>query len=485
MKIAYITSECVPFASTGGLGEVSSALPRALVQNGHEVIVILPLYRPVQEGGFDLVDPGLSFKVPVGLNARSVEVRLLHQHGVTVYFVGRDEYFDRRELYSLPHRDYEDNFERFVFFQKAAVELLDRIEFGADIVQANDWQTGLMPAFLHYGVHGQGRICNEGTVFSIHNLAYQGIFPSTLFSITNLPFSQFTVSGMEYYGQVSCMKAGIVGADRIATVSQSYAHQIQTESVGCGLHGVLSERSERLVGIINGIDYTEWNPSADANLPAEYDADSAGSGKRACKEALADELGLHATGDDLWIGMVTRLDELKGLDLLAEVIPEIMQRNAKLVLLGSGRVEYHQLCERWTKRWPTQFACRLEFDPALAHRIFGGVDAFLMPSRIEPCGLGQLQSMRYGAVPVVHATGGLADSVADLNGSGTRGTGFRFSTYNTQGLLGAVDRALALYADPDAWHKVVRRIMKLDLSWDQSARDYTAMYAGVLAARKV
>jgi starch synthase len=481
MKIAFITSECAPFASTGGLGEVSGALPPALAARGNQVIVIMPLYGQAARHAQTPADTGIRLDIPVGLQHRRAEIHRGRLDGVDVYFVGRDEYFDRRSLYGLPHREYDDNFERFVFFQKAAVELIDHLAFQPDVVHANDWQTGLVPSFLRHGIHGVGRTPRgEHTLFTIHNLAYQGIFPAAEFSATNLPYSSYSIEGMEYYGQVSCMKAGIVTADWVSTVSRTYAREIQTEPQGYGLHGVLAERNGRISGIINGIDYTVWNPETDPEIPVRYTAETVREGKTACRQALCRTMELPMDPERLLIGMVTRLVELKGIGLLANAIKALMERDVQLVLLGSGNAEYHDLARQWAATWPDRFACALVYDPVLAHGIYAGADAFLMPSQTEPCGLGQLYSMRYGTLPLVHATGGLADTVLDLSEDPTHGSGFRLPQYSPDGLLDAVDRAVTLHKQPHAFDLARQQIMRINHSWEHAATEYLDLYQHLL-----
>lgn len=477
MRIAFITSEFAPFASTGGLGEVSAALPPALAAHGHEAVVVMPLYGQVYRRAHTLHDTGIRLDIPVGLQTRRAEIYRARHDGVVIYFVARDEYFDRQALYGLAHRDYDDNFERFVFFQKAAVELIDHIVFDPDIVHANDWQTGLVPSFLRHGIHGAGRARGrERTLFTIHNLAYQGIFSAADFTATNLPYSSYSIEGMEFYGQVSCMKAGIVTADWVSTVSRSYAREIQSEARGYGLHGVLAERGERLSGIVNGIDYQIWNPETDPEIPVRYGVDSVREGKAACRQALRRTMELPHDPNRVLIGMVTRLVELKGIDLLAEAMEELMSREVQLVILGSGHDLYHEMAQQWAHAWPTQFACELGFDPVLAHNIYAGADAFLMPSQTEPCGLSQLYSMRYGTLPIVHHTGGLADTVHDLTRYPDQGSGFSFSSYTPEALLDAVDRSITTLQHPESINLIRPRIMQIDHSWTSAAQDYIQLY---------
>ena len=480
MKIAFVTSESVPYASTGGLGEVCGALPAALASLGHEVIQFMPLYRHVAEGDIPLEDAGFQVSVPMGQVTRRADVVCAERNGIRTYFIGRDEYFDRSHLYSLPQRDYEDNFERFVFFQKAAVEVLDFIRFNADIVHAHDWQSALMPLFLHFGAGGLGRSDGGRSVLTIHNLAYQGVFPASAFGITNLPRRCFTVDSLEYYGQISCLKGGALAADMVTTVSETYAREIQTEAMGYGLHGVLSGLGDRLVGIANGIDYRNWNPATDPLIAERFSADTTGEGKAACKDALLREFDLPSDPQIPLFGMVTRLVDMKGLDLLEKAMPKLMKKKVAIVLLGSGQEKYHALCRQWAERWPGKFACRLEYNAGVAHRVYAGSDLYLMPSRVEPCGLGQIYGMRYGAVPVVHTTGGLADTVEDLSPDGSTGTGVRFDRYDAASLLGAIQRAIGFYRAPGRWKRIGRRIMEQDFTWTRSAREYVDVYSSLL-----
>ena len=350
MKIVFITSECVPFASTGGLGEVCGALPVAQAALGNEVTLIMPLYRDVVEGDQELSETAIQCSVPLGNRSIPVTYKFAVRNGIRIYFVERDEFFDRRNLYGLDRRDYEDNFERFVFFQKAAVELLDHLQLQADIVHSHDWQTGLIPLFIRYGIHGTGRPSTEKTVFTVHNLAYQGIFPASEFLHTNLPYSCFSIDGVEFYGQISCLKSGIVSADQVTTVSRTYAQEIQTKERGCGLEGALSSRSNRLVGIVNGVDYREWNPSTDRFIAKRYSVDTVDDGKAECRKDLLEEFGLEDIDGVPVVGIVSRLVETKGIDLLAAIMPKLMKKKAILVLLGSGSEKYHRLCEEWPKR---------------------------------------------------------------------------------------------------------------------------------------
>ncbi|NCC50857.1 MAG: glycogen synthase GlgA [Spartobacteria bacterium] len=475
MRILFAASEISPYASTGGLADVGRALPLALQADGHETYRVMPCYRQIIEGISDLTDTGIRLPVALGLGKHVAEVWHSESQNPPVFFIRRDEFFDRSNLYSLPYRDYDDNFERFVFFQKSVVALIDALGLQVNIVHCNDWQTGLIPMYLRYGVNGGGRDFGERTVFTIHNLAYQGLYAASRFSSTNLPLSCFSVDGFEYYGQINCMKAGIVASDLVTTVSPSYANEIRTEESGCGLHGVLQAKGDRLVGILNGVDYSTWNPSTDKHLAARYD-DKRLEGKERCKEDLRSAMQLKTKPGTPIIGLVTRLTEQKGLDILASAMHTIMEMDVGVAMLGTGEKKYHRLCQAWAKKWPGRFSVRLAFDNAIAHKIEAGADMFLMPSRFEPCGLNQMYSLRYGTLPIVHRTGGLRDTIGELSEDFSEGNGFSFEPYGEEGLLDAVKRALAAYRKQAKWKQVVSRIMCEDFSWNLSAREYARLY---------
>jgi starch synthase len=482
MKLAYVASEIMPFASTGGLADVAGALPAALAKKGHAVWRVMPMYRQVREGPFKLRDIGLKLSIPVGFRSYTAEVWQCEDVTPLTYFIRRDEYFDRSQLYSLPDRDYEDNFERFIFFQKAVVALIDALDMKPDIVHGNDWQTGLLPLFLEHGIQGTGRGRKEKTVFTIHNLAYQGIFSGDNYSSTNLPFFCFSVDTMEFYGNISFMKCGITTSDIITTVSKTYAEEIQTEESGCGLHGVLATVKDRLVGIINGIDNEAWNPATDPHIATPFSAADL-SGKKACKRDLIQRMGLKISDDTPLIGMVTRLVEQKGFDILALAMDELMKLDVGVALLGTGREQYEELCKEWAETWPGKFAFVLDYDPELSHKIEAGSDLFLMPSQFEPCGLNQLYSLRYGTIPVVHAVGGLKDTIEDVGPDGQIGYGVQFKAYTPMAMLEAIHRAIELYRKRETWDSVVNRAMAQEFSWARSADEYVAIYERILAAK--
>lgn len=456
---------------------MAAALPIALAKRGHTVSRIMPMYRPLLEHLEEYSPVEEHLTIPIGHRRLHGDVYKHTQQGVTSYFIRRDEFFDRSELYSTSRREYDDNADRFIFFQKAAVELSDLLKIKPDIVHCNDWQTGLIPLYLRHGTRGEGRGRPESTVFTIHNLAYQGIFGASEFPSTSLPFSCFTISNMEYYGNMSFLKAGITSSDRITTVSETYAREIQTHELGFGLDGVLRERSSRIHGIVNGVDYTLWNPNTDPVLAATY-SERTLKGKASCKADLQKRCGLPVKAEIPLMGMVVRLVDQKGLDILSKAMDDLMKRSVQFVLLGSGQQQYEEKVQEWNDIYSDRFHGTLGYDSDYSHRIEAGADLYCMPSRFEPCGLNQLYSLKYGTVPVVYRTGGLADTVVPVSGEtdGGEGTGYAFETYSPDAFLAAVDVALSDYAKPERWKKIMKRGMKADFSWNTSAEKYEEVY---------
>lgn len=479
MKIAYVASEITPYASTGGLAEVAGALPQALCALGHEVVRFMPMYRSVMEGHPACRPAGITLTIPVGFHSYTADVWYSDTPAPRTYFIRRDEFFDRSCLYNLPDRDYDDNFERFVFFQKAVVALLDNLKFAPDVVHGNDWQCGLMPFFLREGWQGYPRARPEPFVFTIHNLAYQGIYPGSDYAETNLPFHCFSVGTVEFYGKINCLKGGVTGARAITTVSPTYAKEMCTRENGYGLDGLMAALGPRLSGILNGIDTQLWNPAADPHLVARYQAEER-AGKGTCRAAFLKQHQLRPCSTTL--GMVTRLVAQKGLDLVAEIMPELMKRDVSLFIMGSGDDRIQQQCLAWKATWPDRFGCHVGYESELAHQVMAFSDFLLIPSRYEPCGLSQFYGMRYGALPVAHAVGGLVDSITDIGaGDGDEGTGVLFREPSAKALLAALDRAIALRGQPSAYDAIQQRAMQADHSWSQPARRYAQLYDSVRA----
>ena len=481
MKILFAASEVAPFAKTGGLADVAGSLPRALAALGHDVSVVLPRYRQVDVERYGLRHAA-SFYVPLASWKERCDI-LVGSLGpkVTAYFVNKDIYYDRPELYRTLRGDHPDNAERFIFFSRAIPELCRALDIAPDIVHCNDWQTGLVPVYLRTLYRGVPQFTRTRSVFTIHNLGYQGLFWHWDLPMTGLGWDVFTPGGIEFWGNMNLLKAGIVFADAVTTVSATYAKEIQTPEYGHGLDGVLRGRAADLTGIVNGIDYDEWDPAADRSIAKSYSA-ARPAGKQACRKALLDELGLPATAAPV-IGMVTRLSDQKGLDILVDALPEIMALGARLVVLGTGDERYHRLLRDAGRLHAAQMHVLLAYDDALARRIYAGADMFLMPSRYEPCGLGQMHALRYGTVPVVRRTGGLADTVADHDAKTGTGTGFLFDEYTADALAACVRRAVSVFSDPPAWKRLMRAGMRVDLSWQRSAKDYVKVYRKILKER--
>lgn len=460
MKVAFVASEVAPFSKTGGLADVTAALPPALGAWGVEVATISPLYRSVRRHPLEATP----HRVRVPLGGSVVEARVFRSGGV--WFLEHDPFFDREGLYGTPNGDYADNAARFVFLSRGALELL-KLLGAPDVVHAHDWQAGLVPLYLKTLYAAD--FPRTRSVLTIHNLAYQGLFPPSEYPITGLDWRHYTWKEIEFYGRVNFLKAGLVHADALTTVSPTYAREIQTPELGCGLDGVLRERSAALRGILNGVDYSEWDPSRDPHLPARYSPEDL-SGKALCKAALQRRFGLPPRPETPVAGIVSRLSDQKGIDLLLEAAEALAAEDLEIVLLGSGDRSYQEAVLRMADRYRNRISVQVAFDNALAHLVEAGSDFYLMPSRYEPCGLNQMYSLRYGTVPVVRATGGLADTVID----GV--TGFTFGPYTAAAFLQAVRRALRAYGDRPAWRRMMVEGMKQDFSWAVSAARYRDLY---------
>jgi starch synthase len=481
MKVAMISSEVVPYAKTGGLADVIGTLSAALAQMGHELTVVTPLYSSVLQSGTVLEEPGRKISVP--LADRQVEGSLFHTRsapGVTVKLIRADRYFDRPFLYGTPAGDYSDNAERFVFFSRAGVEILQHEP--VDVIHCHDWQTALAIVFLRTQPERYGALARAKTVFTVHNLGFQGIFPAAEWPLLNLDSRLFTAQFLEFYGNINFLKGGLLFADKITTVSPTYAGEIMEPEQGFGLDGVLRERRKDVIGILNGVDYSQWNPETDRFIAKNYSADSPRA-KQSCKKFLQGAVGLPESSEMPLLGMVTRLTSQKGIDLLEAIFEQLMERDLQFALLGSGEPRYEEFFAGAAARHPAKFAVRTGFDEALAHQIEAGADIFLMPSRYEPCGLNQMFSLKYGTIPIVRKVGGLKDTVEDFDAATQTGTGFVFEPYEAQALLDAIDRALELYRSKSDWTALMRRAMSRDFSWERSARLYEQLYREIAAPR--
>ena len=473
MKVLFAASECVPFAKTGGLADVVGTLPKVLARGGVDARVIMPKYKVIPQEYKSKLTKELYFYVEMGWRRQYCGIESLRQDGVTYYFVDNEYYFGRDNIYSSGN----DEGERFAFFCKAVLEALVRISFIPDVLHLNDWQTGLMAALLATQYRQHEEYKNIKALFTIHNLRYQGIFPWLFMDdLLSLGGENFTSDKLEHYGCVNCMKGGIVYSDRINTVSPTYAKEIMTPYFGERLDGLLRARSNVVSGILNGIDNAAYDPSTDPVIPEFFDKDHM-EGKAACKRALQKELGLQQREDVPVVGMVSRLVDQKGIDLVECVINDIMRQDLQMIVLGTGDPRYHDLFNYAAWKYPGRFATRLEHSEPLSHRVFAGCDMFIVPSLFEPCGLTQMIAMRYGTLPIVRETGGLKDSVIPYNKFTGEGNGFSFANYNAHELLYTIERAAALYAqDKETWASLRKQAMEKDFSWDASAREYLKLY---------
>ncbi len=478
MKILFAASECVPFCKTGGLADVVGSLAPVLAKKGHDVRVVMPKYSMIPEKYEALMRHVVDFEVQLGWRRQYCGIESLEMEGVTYYFVDNRYYFGRNYVYGLGG----DEYERFAFFCRSVLNALPLIPFMPDIIHAHDWQAGMIPALLkiqYAKAPGYGAV---RTVFTIHNLQYQGIFGiRDVQDVLGLPEDVFTNDKIECYGSANYLKAGLVYCDEITTVSPSYAEEIQTAYYGERLDGLLRAKSAHLTGILNGIDTQEYDPQRDPLIAQTYSAEDL-SGKAACKRALQEQMGLQLRPETPVIGMVGRLSNQKGLDLVDYIIADLMAEDVQLVCLGMGDSRYINLFSWAEQNFRGRVAARFAMDSELAHRVYAGADLFLMPSQFEPCGLSQMISLRYGTVPVVRETGGLRDTVLSYNEYNNTGNGFTFFNYNAHDMLNTVRRGLHFYQNrKDVWQTLMSRGMKGDYSWDHSAEMYTSLYANMSA----
>jgi starch synthase len=478
MRILFVASEGLPFSKTGGLADVVEALPKAFVARGHEVAVVLPRYRGTKTT--TIVMPSLT--IPLGPRLRFPAVAdgtLLN--GVRYFFVDDPAYFDRDGLYGTAIGDFWDNAERFSEFSRAAIEIAKHI-WPADVIHCHDWQTALVPVLLRTSYADDPVMKDIPVVFTIHNMGYQGQFSRDIMDRVGIPAATFTPGGIEFYGDVNFLKAGIVYADYVTTVSRRYAQEIQTPEYGFGLDGVARSRADRLVGILNGVDYGAWNPAKDLLIPAKYSPKDL-SGKLACKQDLLRSFGLSEIPGRPVVGIVSRFADQKGFDLIAEVAPEIMREDMALAVLGTGDKKYEELFRTLAIAYPDRVGVKIAYDNAIAHKIEAGSDMFLMPSRYEPCGLNQIYSLKYGTVPIVRATGGLDDTIELFDLEHGTGTGFKFWDYTGGALLYTIRQALHHFADERIWKRIQLNGMEKDFSWKTPASEYVKLYEAARAAR--
>jgi starch synthase len=479
MRIVIATSEAVPYAKTGGLADVAGSLNKEYRGMNKEAYIILPLYKKIKEGDIPLRNTGLKIKVPVGEREIGGEV---FSDQVSAYFISCDEFFDREDLYGSPRGDYLDNASRFIFFSRGVLETSKMLKFRPDVIHCNDWQTALLPFYLQT-IYKEDRFFKDtATLLTIHNLGYQGLFPASEMPLTSLGWKFFNPEGIEFYGKINFLKAGLISADVLTTVSNTYAKEILQEDFGFGLEGVLKNRERDLYGVINGIDYDEWDPSRDKLIPETFHIENL-QGKAVCKRMLVKEASLDKVDRPL-IGMVGRLSAQKGLDLVLQSLEEILSLGVNLVILGKGDESYHRGFSEAAQRYRGRISVTIGFEESLAHKIYAGSDFFLIPSKYEPCGLGQLISMKYGTLPIGRRTGGLADTIQDYNPLAVRGTGFLFSDYTSSAMQDAIKRALCVYTDMDKFQKMIVSAMKMDFSWKRSAERYIELYGHTIKKRK-
>jgi len=471
-RVLMVSSEAAPLAKTGGLADVVGSLPSALQSFGDRVAVVIPRYGSIDLRGARRVYD----RLPIYLGPALYNVSIYQAATeYPLYLIDCPPLFDRKGFYGESGVDYPDNHIRFAVFCRAALGVARHL-FPCDIFHCHDWQSGLIPAYLKSTYATDPAFLGIKTLFTIHNLGYQGLFPLTALAEAALDPALYRPDGLEFFSRVSYIKSGISFADAINTVSPTYAREIQTPELGFGLDGVLRSRAGVLSGILNGVDYREWSPEVDPLIPARFSAEDL-RGKAVCKEHLLGEFNLPVGGspDRPLIGIVSRFARMKGFDLLGEVVADVVAAGANIVAIGSGEPEYEALFRRMADDFPGHVGTRIGFDNRLAHLIEAGADIFLMPSRYEPCGLNQIYSLRYGTVPVVHATGGLDDTIDSE-------TGFKFADYSGAALLAAVRQALSTFSDPDAWLEMMRRGMRRDFSWEASAGQYSALYRRLLGA---
>ncbi len=490
LNILFVTSEVAPFVKTGGLADVSSSLPQALTELGHEVRLLVPKYGAIDERKFKIheVVRLKDLTIPMGERNITFSLRSSFLIGpkarVQIYFLENEEYFTSRENLYVDQKtgnDYPDNDERFILLARSVFSLIKTLSWVPDIIHLNDWQTGLIPAYIKIVYKNDPQIERIKTVFTIHNLAYQGFFPKSSFSKTGLPDELNSEKGIEIYGRLNFMKSGILYSDAITTVSERYAEEItKDDELSAGLKQVLHKRKKHLFGILNGIDDKVWNPEIDNLIAKNYSIKNF-DGKLENKKSLLEKFKMEFNEEIPVIGMISRLVDAKGFDLISEIAADILKEDVRMILLGSGDKIYHAFFENLQKKYPGKFACVLGFDEELAHLIEAGSDIFLMPSKYEPCGLNQMYSLSYGTVPVVHETGGLADTVTRFNEKEETGNGFSIKKYNSADLLKEIKRALKIYGDKKVWHKIVKNGMKNDYGWNNSAKKYLDLYKNLIS----
>lgn len=479
-RIFFVTSEVYPFSKSGGLGDVMGALPLAMQQSGLPSAVISPFYGRISTSNYQIRLTISDLPVGYPWGPTTADVYEADYHGMPIYFIYRGEYFDRRFYYNDHKGDYFDNAERFIFFCRAAISLMERLGEPPLIVHAHDWQTALLPVYIHFARRDNPFWAKTGTMCTIHNLAFQGRFSSRLFASSGLPAEAWSMDGVEYYGDFNMLKGGIAYADAVTTVSPTYAEEILTEKFGCGLDGILQTRRDDLYGILNGADYKVWNPADDPFLACQYTTDNIAD-KEGCKLSLIEELGLDpGLAERPILGFIGRLRGQKGIDLLNFIIPALMKMDVGVVVLGEGNLVHEAHILELMESYPTRLSAIVGYTEDLAHRMQAGSDIFLMPSRYEPCGLTQMYALRYGTPPVATAVGGLRDTI--IPWPDENATGFIFSESTPEAFLQAITDAVYLWdSDHEAWRAMMQRAMKQSFTWEKSCLEYASVYNKVLS----
>jgi starch synthase len=480
MRILLVSSEVYPFAKTGGLADMVAGLAKALIRAGHQVGVVTPLYAGMRERFPEVHLFDWQMELPLGSRQVQADVwTMAEPQSPVFYFIDRPDFYQRRDLYQENGKDYPDNAERFIFFSKAATHLARYLAWKPEMVHVHEWQAGLVPLFIRHQQNHEGWADPPRTCLTIHNLAFQGVFPAASYQYTNLPPAYFDIHGVEFYGGMNCLKAGIVFSDRLTTVSPTYAQEILAPELGCGLDVLLRQRQAVLTGILNGVDYTVWRTTRNPHLQHSYSLFHL-HGKTKAKQALQQELGLPVAPKTPLFGNIGRLSEQKGIDILLNALEEVLTSSIQFVLLGRGDAIYEAAFRNLAKHYPKQVAVHIGYEEGLPHRIEAGCDFYVMPSRYEPCGLNQMYSLRYGTIPIVRATGGLADSVIDITEALDKSNGIKFKDYSSRALAKAFRKALALYNEPLLLQHFRQNALKAEFCWDATAARYIAVYQQAL-----
>lgn len=475
MNIAFCASEVDPFAKTGGLADVAGHLPIALSLLGHRVKVFLPYYKEIKQKDFDIKLAQHGLGVKLGAIYYSFSLYSYETSGVIFYFIERNDFFVRDYIYGTPSGDYGDNAKRFAFFSKAVLRSIEALNFECDVIHCNDWQTALIPFYLRFDPVNKPYFENTVSLFTIHNLAYQGVFPKETLPELGIDYKFFTHESLEFYDKVCFIKAGLIYSNMLSTVSKAYAKEILTGEYGWGLDSLLNHKKDKIYAIMNGVDYSVWSPQKDKFIKENFDKNSLDK-KIVCKQDLLDYVGLKMPLDKPLLGIVSRLVEQKGIDIIANSVGELVRLGCNLVVLGLGEGRFINTLKSLEQKYPDRLSINIKYDNVLSHKIEAGSDMYLMPSRYEPCGLNQMYSLKYGTIPIVRATGGLDDTIIDYAKDSINGNGFKFQNANPSDFMTAIKNALTIYKNKKEWENLLKRVMELDFSWEHSAKEYIKLY---------